>query len=309
METIDIFKALSDEIRLRILRAVSIAELSVAEMVSVLGLPQSTVSRHLKPLRDAGLVEGRRDGTSVFYHRGTSFQDPALSRLLQERLDEVPHAAEDTASVQRVMDLRRQRSRDFFDRIAGSYGTLTQPGGGWEALVAGLAAGFAGRRVADLGAGEGQLTLCLARFATEVVAVDLSSRMLGELQERARRAGVSDRVRVQEGDIESLPLADDAMDAVFLSQTLHHAARPEVAIAEAARVLGSGGALVLLDLVRHDQEWVREQWADQWLGFDIEEIKAWMVAVGLRPVVTEELAGSTPELAVLLAVGIKQAST
>ena len=305
VETLDLFKALSDEVRLRIVRAVSAAELSVAELVSVLGLPQSTVSRHLKPLREADLVESRRDGTSVYYRRGGAFRDATLSSMLSGRLDGIRQGAEDLASIQRVMDLRRQRSREFFDRIAGSYGTLTEPGGGWQALAAAMACGFAGQEVADLGAGQGELSLCLARFARRVVAVDLSPQMLRALEENAAAAGVADRIEVAEGDIEALPLGDGSVDAAFLSQALHHAAHPPAAIREAGRILRPGGWLLVLDLVKHDQEWVRDQWADQWLGFDPKELTEWALAAGLRVCCVERMPGSTPELSVLLAVAAR----
>lgn len=305
METIDLFKALSDEVRLRILRSVSAAELSVAELVSVLGLPQSTVSRHLKPLRDADLVETRREGTSVYYRTGPAFKDPSLAKLLDERLEKLPQSAEDLTSVHRVMDLRRQRSRDFFDRIAGSYGTLTQPGGGWQGLAAALAAGFKGQDVADLGSGEGDLTMMLAPFVRRVVAVDQSPEMLRHVRERSVKAGLEDTVDLAEGDIESVPLDDESMQAVFLSQTLHHAADPSAAIQEVGRVLKKQGQLILLDLLKHNEEWVREQWADQWLGFEVDEVCEWMRKAGLETVRHELLVGSIPELSVLLIVGRK----
>lgn len=155
-EVIDIFRALSDEVRLRILAAVMGAELSVAELVEVLELPQSTVSRHLKPLREAGLAETRREGTSAYYRRGTLLSEPEWAPLLEKRLRALRSATRDAAAVRRVLDLRRQRSKDFFERLAGRYETLTEPGGGWEALAAALAAGFAGQDVADLGAGRGR---------------------------------------------------------------------------------------------------------------------------------------------------------
>lgn len=301
----DVFKALSDEVRLRILRALSVAELSVAEVVTVLGLPQSTVSRHLKPLRDTGLVDHRREGTSVYYRRGPAFGDASLAKIMDERLRDVPQDAEDRASVRRVLDLRKQKSKEFFERAAGSYGTLTEPGGGWEALSNAMAVGFAEEDVADLGAGEGALTLVLARFAASVVSVDHSPRMLRLIEERAVAAGVSDRVRVAEGDLESLPVADASVDAAFLSQALHHAARPDAAVAEAARILRPAGRLVILDLVRHEQEWLREQWADQWLGFEADEVRSWMESAGLAEIRLERLPGSMPELSVLLAVGVR----
>ena len=150
-DILEIFKALADEGRLRILRSIDQAELSVAELVQALEMPQSTVSRHLKPMREAGLVAFRRDGTSVFYNRGELFRDAAFAQILKERLKEISVAHRDAAAVERVLDLRRKKSREFFDEIAGRYGSLTEPGGGWQALAAGLAAGFAGQRVADLG--------------------------------------------------------------------------------------------------------------------------------------------------------------
>jgi ArsR family transcriptional regulator len=265
---LEVFKALGDEARLRILRAVEIAELSVAEIVQALKMPQSSVSRHLKPLRDSGLLETRRDGTSVFYHRGPVFSDSSFAQMMSDKLAELPGASRDRAAVDRVLEQRRKASTTFFDEIAGRYGSLTQPGGGWQAMAAGLASGFAGRTVADIGCGEGDLTLLLARFAKRVTAVDLSAQMLRVVQERSKEAGVSRRVTVEKGDLEKLPLKAGSMDAVFVSQVLHHAARPAAALGEAARILKRGGRLVLLDLAKHDQEWTRDEWADQWLGFD-----------------------------------------
>lgn len=300
-----LFKALADDGRLRMLRAVSISELSVAELVRVLGMPQSTVSRHLKPLRDNGLVETRRDGTSVYYHRGPAFADADLSGLLDKHLGQLPLDAEDRSSVRRVLDQRRARNRDFFDEMAGRYGSLTEPGGGWPALAAGLAVGFAGKTVVDLGAGEGALTLLLARTCRKVIAVDLSPRMLHLLREAAERGGVQSRIQVVEGDLEALPLADGVGDVVFLSQALHHAAEPVQALREAARILKPGGTLVLLDLCAHEQEWVREQYADVWLGFDSDELSQQLTEAGLIPGESARLPGATTELPVLLMIANK----
>ncbi len=303
--TIHILRALADDVRLRILHALLGAELSVAELVEVLGLPQSTVSRHLKPLRDAGLVETRRDGTSIYYRRGPALDEGDFARGLQAHLRGHDSATRDGATIRRVLDQRRQKSREFFEKIAGRYGTLIQPGGGWEALAAALAAGFTGKTVADLGAGEGQLTLLLARFAKSVVAVDQSKAMLREVSRRAKDAGLSSRIKTAEGDLESLPLRDESVDAVFLSQALHHAAQPEKAVSEAGRIVRKGGSVIVLDLARHGQEWVREQWADQWLGFEEDELRNWMKAAGLTVGLTQKLPGTTPEISVILAVGTK----
>lgn len=304
---LEVFKALGDEARLRILRAVEIAELSVAEIVDALKMPQSSVSRHLKPLRDSGLLETRREGTSVYYRRGPVFQDTTFAQLMSEKLSELPGASRDRAAVDKAIKLRRRESTKFFDEIAGRYSSLTQPGGGWQAMAAALAAGFAGQTVADIGCGEGDLTLLLARFAKRVNAVDLSAQMLRVVQERSEETGVARRVTAGKGDLEKLPLENESMDAAFVSQVLHHAARPERALAEAARILKPGGRLILLDLAPHDQEWVRSEWADQWLGFGERDLRSWLTAAGLKMEVFQTLEGPAPAFSVVMIVAAKEA--
>ncbi|MEA2068139.1 MAG: metalloregulator ArsR/SmtB family transcription factor [Verrucomicrobiota bacterium] len=304
-DILDIFKALADEGRLRILRSIDQAELSVAELVQALEMPQSTVSRHLKPMREAGLVSSRRDGTSVYYNRGELFRDAAFAQILNDRLKEISVANRDAAAVERVLDLRRRKSREFFDKIAGRYGSLTEPGGGWQALAAGLAAGFAGQTVADLGCGEGALALLLARFAKKVVAFDQSEKMLKLVSEKAVENNVADRLELRVGILEELDFTEREFDAVFLSQSLHHTSNPEDVVRTAAAGLKTGGRLVILDLVRHEHEWTREEWADQWLGFDPLEIREWLRLASIEPQVVDSLPGSTPDLSVLIVVGEK----
>ncbi|AKJ65443.1 ArsR/SmtB family transcription factor [Kiritimatiella glycovorans] len=307
-ESLDIFRALADEARLRMVRSLGIAELSVAELTSVLDMPQSSVSRHLKPLRETGIVELRRDGTSNYYRRGPLFEDQAFEQFMGRRLAELAGGEGDRERIRRVLEQRRNRSREFFDRIAGRYETLTEPGGGWRALAAALAVGFEGCRVADLGCGEGELALLLARFAERVYAVDMSPQMLEVFQQRARERGVEERISGRIGDLEHLPLEDGSLDAVFVSQSLHHAARPDAALGEAARVLREDGKLVLLELARHEQEWTREEWADQWLGFEEDQLREWFAAAGFDTDRMERISGMTPDIDVLLAVARKEQS-
>lgn len=287
------------------MRAVSQAELSVAELVNVLGLPQSTVSRHLKPLRDSGILDTRREGTSIYYRRGEAFADATFAQFIGEQVGRVEAADADAIAVRKQLDVRKQRSREFFDRVAGRYSRLTEPGGGWSALAALLAAGFSGQTVADLGAGEGDLTLLLARYAKSVTAVDASPEMLRHVKQQAGDAGLLNRIRLVEGDLERLPLPDASCDAVFLSQALHHAARPDAAVSEAARIAKRGGLVLLVDLARHEQDWVREQWADQWLGFEERELEKWFNAAGVEKMHHERLSGATPDIDVMLWVGRK----
>jgi DNA-binding transcriptional ArsR family regulator len=270
---LDIFKALADEGRLRILRSIDQAELSVAELVQALEMPQSSVSRHLKPMREAGLVAARRDGTSVFYNRGPLFNDEAFSQILTERLQDLSVAHRDAAAVERVVDLRRRRSLEFFDEVA------------------------------DLGCGEGVLALMLSRFAKKVVAVDQSEKMLNLVAEKAAEQNTLDRLELKRGNLESLDLPEESFDALFLSQSLHHTLNPDKVVGVAAKGLKHGGQMIILDLVRHEHEWAREEWADQWLGFDPLETREWFTRAGLETVALDSLVGATPDLSVLIAVG------
>lgn len=305
MQTDLLFKALADVHRLRMLRMLHRAELSVAELVEASGLPQSTVSRHLKPLRECGLVASRREGTSVYYRPGPSWLDRGFTDWMKEALEHVAGAEADERAVNRVLAERRRESQAFFDRMAGRYATLAQPGGGWTAVALALAAGFRGRIVADLGAGEGDLTMALARYARKVIAVDQSANMLELLERRASEAGLTGVTAVQ-GDLEHLPLADQAVDVVFLSQALHHSAEPLLALREARRVLRVGGQLLVLDLLHHEEEWVKDRLADQWLGFDDEELSDWLGKTGFTEIQVDVIDGEGQALPVLLASAVAE---
>jgi ArsR family transcriptional regulator len=117
---------------------------------------------------------------------------------------------------------------------------------------------------------------------------------------------VSRRVTVEKGDLEKLPLDTGSMDAAFVSQVLHHAARPEKALVEAARILKTNGRLILLDLAQHDQEWVRTEWADQWLGFEERELRGWLAEAGLKLEVFQTLKGPEPAVSVVMIVATKE---
>jgi ArsR family transcriptional regulator len=302
---LEILKVLADEARLRILRAVDQAELSVAELVEALNMPQSTVSRHLKPLKQIELVQSRREGTSVYYTRGLLFSDPDFQPLLQNRLKDLPEAHSDAAKIDHVLDVRRRKRLRFFDEVAGQYESLSEPGGGLDALSTALAAGFSNQVVADLGCGEGSLSLMLSRFAREVTCLDQSQKMLNLVEERAKEIGTNERLTFHKMDLEAINLEAGYYDAIFISQSLHHVSRPKEVIQRATTGLKTGGRIIILDLLKHDHEWTREQWADQWLGFMPEELSEWLVKAGLDIVRIEILKGFVPDLSVLMAVGVK----
>ena len=294
-----LFQTLADETRLRIIRALMECPLTVSELTAILDSPQSTVSRHLSILRRAELVGDRRDGTFIWYRLSDALcRDEPLLAVVRAALGRLPREQADRERLAAVLEARRAGTRDFFDALAGHYDSLARPGGGPEALAMAMMMGLPPATAVDLGSGQGEIALRLARLGHRVIAVDSSPAMVKTLAERARREGLSD-VQARLGDLEALPLPDACGDLVLVSQTLHHTRRPEVALREAARVCRPGGRVIVLDLLHHEQEWTREKLGDLWLGFEPDVLCRWLAEAGLASIVWErvEVDGGLPVIA------------
>ncbi|MGA2752771.1 MAG: metalloregulator ArsR/SmtB family transcription factor [Terracidiphilus sp.] len=301
-------KVLADPNRLRILLLLKGEELSVAELQEILGMGQSTISTHLSQLKQAELVEDRRTGKSNLYRLGSpAARGGLLDELIGQAGNEIPEAAQDQAAMRRVLRKRQDKTRAFFDSVAGRLGKDYVPGKSWKSLAEALLRLMPPLVVADLGAGEGASALLLAQRAKKVIAVDSSARMIEVGREQALRHGVKN-VDYRLGDMEEIPIGDGEVDLVFFSQSLHHALHPERALAEAARILAAGGRIVILDLVRHRFEEARELYADEWLGFGEADLESMLQNAGFvnveATVVDKE--PETPQFQTLLVVGDKK---
>src|ERR1700733_9086479 len=236
-------KIVADPSRLRILLLLKGEELSVAELQEVLAMGQSTISTHLSQLRQAELVEDRRTGKSNFYRlatAGDSGPDSVLHRLLSQAETEIPEAAHDHAATSHVLRKRQDKTRAFFDSVAGRLGKDYVPGKSWRSLAEALLRLMPPLVIADLGAGDGSFSLLLARRAARVIAVDASEKMLDVGRELAARHEVQN-IEFRTGDMEELPIDSATIDVAFFSQSLHHALHPGRALEEAARILRPGG--------------------------------------------------------------------
>jgi len=301
-------KVLADPNRLRILLLLKGEELSVAELQEILGMGQSTISTHLSQLKQAELVEDRRTGKSNLYRLGSpAARGGLLGELIGQAGNEIPEAAQDQAAMRRVLRKRQDKTRAFFDSVAGRLGKDYVPGKSWKSLAEALLRLMPPLVVADLGAGEGASALLLAQRAKKVIAVDSSARMIEVGREQALRHGVKN-VDYRLGDMEEIPIGDGEVDLVFFSQSLHHALHPERALAEAARILAAGGRIVILDLVRHRFEEARELYADEWLGFGEADLESMLQNAGFvnveATVVDKE--PETPQFQTLLVGGDKK---
>ena len=311
MDSAALFRLLGDEVRLRILRLLDAERLNVTELTGILGLAQSGVSRHLGLLKEAGLVEERRDGGFTFFRLSPALQEGRNSvgplwPLLRAQFEAAAATTRGRADEARLEEVRRVRKENFdehADPEAG--GRQLVPGRSWAAWARALGQLLPPLTVADLGCGEGYLTVETARFARSVIAVDRSAPVIARAKALARRKRLSN-VTWKRGELERLPLDSSSVDIALLSQALHHAEDPARALAEAARIVKPGGRVLVLDLRRHDQPWVRETLGDRWPGFDDDELRGLLEDAGLADVkVTVGARRARDPFTVLIASGVK----
>jgi len=284
-----LFRLLGDEVRLRMLRVLHAERLNVTELTSILGIAQSGVSRHLGLLKDAGLITEQREGGYTYFRPAPALAEAAnglgpLAALLESHFEQAARTETGRADDVRLAEVRRLR-RENFDAHAGPDTQARQlvPGRSWAAWARALGLLLPPLKVADLGCGEGYLTIEASRFASRVLAVDRSTTVLKRAQALAGRRRVRN-VTWKRGELERLPIKDAAVDLALLSQALHHARDPQKAMREAARIVVPGGRVLVLDLREHGEEWVRERLGDRWLGFTDETLRQLLQGAGLTDI-------------------------
>jgi ArsR family transcriptional regulator len=308
-----IFRTLGDPTRLRILALLEREELAVQELMEVLGMAQSRVSRHLGILREARLLRDRREGTFVLYR----FAEPADASwrdalaLARRAVAADPAARRDQAALARVLEARSAKSRSFFERVGPEWDAIRKVWGDELLRARGLARLLPrGLRVLDLGTGTGALALELAAAGCRVIAVDHSPRMLEAAREKIAAAGALG-IELRAGDATALPLADGEVDAAFAHMVLQYLPSAAEALAEMARVVRPGGSLVAIDFVRHEREWMRQELGVVWMGFAPDEVSRWLAAAGLgepRVEVQESVARGADLPATFIASAVKPAA-
>ncbi len=289
-----VFKTLSDPTRMRILRLLEREELVVQELMEVLGMAQSRVSRHLAILREAGLLSDRRNGTYVSYR----FVPPPEGSwreawaVVKRSLGEDPTSERDDLLLQRVLEARGDQSKSFFDSIGPEWDALRKVfnddalrARAVERLVA------PGLKVADVGTGTAILACELGRLGLEVIGIDHSRRMLqvaqGKIEQQDFPPGGS--VELRHGEANDIPIASDEVEAALAHMVLHYVASPVEVIREMARIVRPGGAIVIVDFVEHDHEWMRQELGVVWMGFGLDDIRAFFAEAGLPNVRIEQI--------------------
>jgi ubiquinone/menaquinone biosynthesis C-methylase UbiE len=284
-----VFKTLTDPTRLRILALLEGEELAVQDLVQALGIAQSTVSRHLAILKDAGLIRDRRSATFTFYS-----YEPAEDgewadawRMARRALRNDPTAARDARALQALLRARTVRNQSWFDRIAPEWDSLREVFQDSLQRARAITRLLPQRmKVCEIGTGTGVLATELAHAGVDVIAVDHAPRMLEAARAKLAESGV-DNVEFRLGDATALPLADGEVDAAMAHMVLHYLPRPLDAICEMVRVVRPGGRVVLVDFDRHELEWMRRDLGVYWQGFERDQIRDWLEKAGLEDVVIE----------------------
>ena len=285
-------KAAGEETRLRVLALLAEAELTVSDLTDILRQSQPRISRHLKLLAEAGLVERFREGTWAFFRLAEHGGGAAVARALLERLDPRDQTVErDRARLASVRAARAAAAQAYFREHAAEWDRIRKLHVADEAVEAAIVAALADkpfRSLLDLGTGTGRMLELFGPQIERGLGLDLSLDMLLMARDRLERAGLK-HCSVRQGDIYDLPLANDSFDVVILHQVLHFLDDGARAIHEAARVLRPGGRLLVVDFAPHEEEFLREQFAHRRLGFAPETVTQWMTASGLEPVMHRSL--------------------
>jgi ArsR family transcriptional regulator len=299
---LSLFKILADGSRLRLLRILRQGDFTVQDLMQILNMGQSRVSRHLKLMSEAGLLKVEKQGTWHYYR--LSLEDGLLKDIwasVEPRLAELEGQERDNLGVLRVMSERRKRNQEFFNKHARDWDNihvelLNLP----DYLDRLLAMIPFGGLMVEVGIGTGSLLPLLAKKSEQTLGLDHSPSMIKLAREIIDQQQLADKVEVRLAEMNHLPCADNSARTVVLNQVLHHAEQPVEVSREIARVLESGGALVVADLTRHGHDWARERLADQWLGFKQEELEKWLADTGM--VLTEclEIEAASGQQSVLL---------
>ncbi len=284
-------KASAEETRLRLIALLAEGELTVSEIVEILGQSQPRISRHLKLLAEAGLVERHREGAWAFFRLEGAAE--GMARRLVALLDPAdPILARDRERLDHIRAERSRAAERYFDRHARNWNEIRALHVSEKAVedaIIEAVGDFPYRALLDLGTGTGRILELLGPAAERGLGIDQSTEMLAIARANLERAGLRN-CTVRQGDIYSLPLPRGSQDLVIVHQVLHFLDDPARALKEAARVLRPGGRLLVVDFAPHELEFLRDAHAHRRLGFAEETVGDWLAAAGLDLVATKALA-------------------
>ena len=280
MKPVNLFKALADETRLRLINLLMNHELSVNEIVTIMNMGQSRISRHLKILTDSGLLTSRRDGLWIFYKADHDNGKFNFLRTIQDILNQNEELIKDLKVLQTNIERNAHEKIQFFNSLAQDWDGIKEGLIGIKDFSLEILKSIpVVETITDLGCGTGEMLLLLKEKATKIIGVDKSPEMLLKAKERIDK---DDSIELRIGEVEHLPMRDYETDAVLINMVLHHLNNPQVCIEESARVLKSNGKCIIVDFAKHNDESFREKYDHRWLGFSQKEIEKWLQTVKMN---------------------------
>ncbi len=290
--TLDVLRAAAEETRLRILALLAEGELSVSDLTDILGQSQPRISRHLKLLVEAGLVERHREGAWAFFRLTDRGLATRIVRPMLDSLDRSdPQLLDDRTRLDAVRAQRSQAAQAFFSRLAPDWDRLRSlhaPEAVVEAAVLDALGPKPIRNLVDLGTGTGRMLQLLAPRAARTVGLDASHAMLSVARANLEKAGLRG-IELRQGDIYAPPFPRNTFDLVVIHQVLHYLDDPARAIREAARLVAPGGRILVVDFAPHNLEFLREDQAHRRLGFAPDQVAAWLDEAGLDCTLTRDI--------------------
>ncbi len=279
MNVVNNFKALADETRLRLVNIFLHYELNVNEIVEIMKMGQSRISRHLKILMNSALLTSRRDGMWTFYSAAGEGEGRRFIESVKYLFEDEIVFQDDLTTAKQILEARSREMARFFDSIAGD----------WEKLKREIIGDVAindlilkhippGGTIVDLGCGTGDLSAVLKEKVERVIGVEKSPQMLDEARRRFSRDGENIDLRI--GELEHLPLRDGEAGAAVVNMVLHHLPDPLKSFQEVHRVLETKGLFIIADLLVHNVEGMRTRYGDRWLGFAPGDIEKWLDTAG-----------------------------
>jgi ubiquinone/menaquinone biosynthesis C-methylase UbiE/DNA-binding transcriptional ArsR family regulator len=288
VDLVSMLRAAGDPTRLRLLLLLRQAELTVSEVTEIVGQSQPRVSRHLKLLTEAGLIQRFKEGSWAFYRAA----DGGAAAELGATIAAIAAAESHEADMKRLADVREERSAEaaaYFKANAAQWErirALHAPEKDVEAAILRCLDAFPMESLLDAGTGTGRMLELLAPHVKRAVGIDVSPEMLAIARDRLSRSGIQ-HAQVRLGDTYRLPYpgggAVEGFDVVLFHQVLHYLDDPGAAVAEAARVLRTGGRVLIVDFAAHDLEFLRRDFAHRRLGFSDREVQGWFQAARLKP--------------------------
>ncbi|MBW2180376.1 MAG: metalloregulator ArsR/SmtB family transcription factor, partial [Deltaproteobacteria bacterium] len=282
------FKASSYKTRLRIFNILTDHELNVNEIVEVMAMGQSRISRHLKILTESGLLALRQDGLWSFYTAKNDDITKQFAVSIKQSSKSDNELSEDLIRTKQVLKDRQSKTKRFFNQIAGDWDRLKKDIlGGIDLTDLILNKVPSCKVTADLGCGTGELLSPLKEKADVVIGVDSSPKMLDVARKRLK--GIQEGIELRLGEMEHLPLRDGELDLAVVNMVLHHVPAPAIGIEEVHRVLKSSGIFILVDFDTHSNEALRKIYGDRWLGFKKREMQRWLTTAGFKTIESAQI--------------------